>query len=263
MKLLSLLFILSLKAYSSPIKLFSQNGMPVEKYDELVVKIATGDQIQFTNGEVFTIKEKLGSGDNFIVFSVLENSEFALRLVKSKYNIDEVDQYYKALSKVINLQLPAIKLLAYQPGQWIATKLISSRMSLASFIKEISYYKKNQIYGQQVDDILLQLRFFLLELGKFRKIGDLHEENILFDFESKTWLIIDLKNELLGLRYLDDTTALSFMTESYGYIKNRVFYNKKDEHQWLGYFLTEVLSALSARHSIEIVHWSCERVLLQ
>lgn len=150
MRLILLLQLISNYLYANPLRLFNQNGTPVEVYDELVIKIRDNVQIQFSNGEIFTIKEKLGSGDDFIVFSVTEYPEHAIRIVKSKYRIYEVNEYYLAMNKANKLQLPVIQVLGIEPGQWVATKIASKNINLANFIREVSYRGSSQIEGQNI-----------------------------------------------------------------------------------------------------------------
>ncbi len=51
----------------------------------LLLKITNDDQIHHSDGVIFTINESLGSGHNFIIFSVLEYPSQAIRFVKYKY----------------------------------------------------------------------------------------------------------------------------------------------------------------------------------
>lgn len=254
-----LIFQNSLAKEIEPINYFSY---PNSNYNQAINQLQNGQKIKFSNGIEFSINQKLGFGDEFVIYSITEYPNYALRLVKDFQKRSEIENYVLAIEKARFVGLPTVEVIDFSEGEWILVKKIISKISLSDYIRKMSYQKIQLIDGESVISITQKLRKLLVNIGFFRNIEDLHEENLVYDLSAKKWLIIDLKNEILGPKEVNDPTALNFMTINYGYISKSVFYVKKNEHQWLADLLSGVLKQVFDLRANQKKYVACESIFL-
>jgi hypothetical protein len=178
--------------------LFSSAKVAVSNYDQLVSKLATGDSIEFSNGDCFEIKKPLGHGRTCHIFEV--EGGIALRIRSSKSvdpdfgnPIDEILNGWSALSSngVFVVEVYKDKSL---PGEYLTSEILLPAEGQNRLLTYREYLNERHSFPPEqklkFDDMFLK---FSVSTWAFQEIGDMESDQILLT--NKGFLIADFSNK--------------------------------------------------------------------
>jgi hypothetical protein len=162
-------------------------------YYNNVESIRSGDVVRFSDGATFMIDGLLGSGYTSRVYSLKGNPDVVLRIPWGwglKHYIDETVEGYSLLRAH---GIPSVKVIAHRASEYVlVTRVSQNHLSFREFAIDIvtgkdspdpEYFNYTTMWSQFLT--------FLDHLQKFSKIGDLKDENLVYDGTRQEWIVLD------------------------------------------------------------------------
>jgi predicted CopG family antitoxin len=211
-----LFWLVAFTAEAKTIYMLGQSPQFLEQdYDEKVKTIEPGDTLVFENEHEiktaadmvrftiglfspkkttsFKVGKKLGVGGTTIIYELLGFPERVLRIPKSDKITRKGVHYIRYINFTIDgfeplresaIALPTI--FESSPLRFVVVERFNSKLTLELFM-----LYPNTFSSEEAEKMLSELKVFAWSTREFRRIGDLNPSQILYDYDTHRWVLID------------------------------------------------------------------------
>jgi hypothetical protein len=244
------LILLSFSTFCSAaeIALFS-NHQRIEGYPFLVRSLKSGDVVSFSDGHSFTIDHRLGSGGTTAVYAIKEDSTKALRLPLGYEGMNFLGTYVNAADDLEKNNVPAVHVSEAYDEEYAVVDRLESFITFGDFVKAATQIESPgllnrlgflKIKNLPLDEMKAAFADFARRMA-FTFVGDLHDQNLVYDFKNKRWILIDwtdvhsAASKVPGLHQLqfDTQSPFQILLKEYGYTSNLSFTASSKKYLWL------------------------------
>ncbi|MEN0059751.1 MAG: hypothetical protein AAGB31_13005 [Bdellovibrio sp.] len=275
---LFILLFFSATTWGARYELFRE-GIPNASYEGIVPSLNPGDILTFSDGNEFTIEKLLGRGNTTLIFE-LKGINKALRLPLTRQDTSYIKDFvvgYRdlaAMNASINVYLEyrkdanyyeyavVEKLTAFMPFTSFVTYMSSSETKRAA----VQSHHRNRIIPEEM---IQQFYVFAKKISLYSHIGDMHEENLVYDFTRKAWRLIDwtedheksYSTKAGEIIFSYDTSPLQSLIKNYGTCTSFSFIAKSPRHLWLENMILEAHNIIAESRFQTLQIGFCEQIL--
>jgi hypothetical protein len=209
---------------------------PVPDYDRAVADMKPGTRIQFSNGQQYRLGQKLGAGDTTAIYELADHPEWAIRIPLSRIGLlrsgltdpEHLTSYIKGSQLLEKAGAPIVHVHESLAGEFaIVDRVNIGRSGLKATLKDFvyGYFPPSYYTPEKKRVVQTALENFARKTAAFERIGDLHESQLLYDFNSDEWILADWSesHKLANLSHPDAGNVMSALLSSYV---------KQDGHEW-------------------------------
>lgn len=221
-------------------------------YDVIVKEIQSGDILSFSDGARFTVENILGQGGTTLVVSIKEDPTKALRIPLRKDTLSYIRSYVRGHRAIEEAHVPALKIYEPSNKEYVLVEKISgSFVSFRDFVAMASKTGKQgwlgRILGQkptaemlEIKEMSTEFREFAGKLFSFAIVGDMHQDNLIFDQSKRKWILMDWIGSHENALYIEnnkiqykDLNPLLSLVHKYGYFQKGKFFVLDSYYSWL------------------------------
>ena len=164
-----------------------------------------GDTVIFSNNERFVVGKILGEGHTATVFELPDYPDKVLRLPKHRGRVivyavsqmgkrftDFIDYFVGGAQLLGQIGVPVVQIYQHRQGEYaVVQKLIPK--SLNEVIREVW---ADDPALRWTNPLYLALLDFARQTANLSYVGDLHEDNIVYDYVSNKFIMMDFVNDV-------------------------------------------------------------------
>ncbi len=190
-------------SYAKDHQLFSGNEISAD-YDKMVSRIRAGDTLIFSNGQKFTVERILGHGYTTLILAIKEDPTKALRIPLNREEQSYTESYIRGYKMLAKAELPTVKVYESYGAEYVVVEKLTDYMTFADFANAASAPRLitwwRRISGRKSPLPLQEMeeKFYLFArlISLYDSIGDLNASNLIYDFKTQEWRLMDWTAEL-------------------------------------------------------------------
>ena len=255
-----LVFISSISCWAGTLVLF-HNHRPADDYYRLVNQIKPGDSLVFSDDKTIVVGPLLGKGNTTLIFSIEDNTK-ALRIPLSEHTINFMTKFNTGATELLKESVPSVAVYESSKSEYAIVEKLDDFITFKKFVSLVSESQTQtlvrKVFGINkqlpVEEMKNHFAIFAEKIAPYLFIGDMHPENLVYDFKKQEWRLIDWTNSYHGSpiyrgAYIDfdNRSPLLKLLESYGRIEGYHFSANKKKHLWLEQLIEKAHSIIETK----------------
>lgn len=237
-------------AWAKDVVLFA-NEKIVSNYEDVLSTIQPGDVLHFSY-KSYVVGPVLGTGGTTRIFSLADDPNKALRVPLRPLSRREMISFNEGYEALVKNHVPSVKIEEAFDDEFSVVERLNHFILFKDFVEAespregetTSFWQIRRRQQLPYQEMKANFAKFAESLFSFDHIGDLHSENLIYDFDRKEWRLMDW---VLDHRYATTESPLEMLLENYGRISKLHFTANDARYQWLEEMANAGHEAIAAR----------------
>lgn len=160
------------------------------EYQSIVSELASGDQVQFSDGRRFEVGSVLGSGDRSLVLLATSGSAYRIPFAVYATPGEEVAGYVDANAFLVAMGVPTVEILSSRAAEYVEVRREDIQFNFADFYGWIHggvSPRASRASREQVENDLVE---FAGKAAAVDHIRDLSDQNLVYTGD-RGWRVLD------------------------------------------------------------------------
>jgi hypothetical protein len=255
-------------------RLFTEER-PMRGFTHIVQSLKEGDQVFFSNGRSFVLGPLLGKGNTTLVFALKEDPTHVLRLPLELEKINYMSGFIIGGEELAKDGIPTVQIEEAFGYEYAVVERLTDFMTFTDFVKaaslsptkifmKLGLSKKREV---PLQEMMKSFDIFSQRIASYSQIGDMHADNLVYDFEKKEWRLIDWTGNhndaqfrISGQIFYHNESPLENLLLHYGRTRGLNFQADSRKYAWLEKMINEAHATILQQRQRTAAAGLCAKV---